>query len=118
MSKKGFTLIELIIVVIIIGILAAIAAPMMSANVNKAKRAEAVAALGSLRTAARLYITENSGTVPTALSDLSTYIANADLAGRYYAAGNYSIGSGKLQAADIGFGWANMDINTGVLTQP
>ncbi len=48
-NKKGFTLIELMIVVAIIGILAAIAIPMYNANVNKAKLQEATDTLGALK---------------------------------------------------------------------
>ena len=48
-NKKGFTLIELMIVVAIIGILAAIAIPMYNANVNKAKLQEATNTLGALK---------------------------------------------------------------------
>jgi type IV pilus assembly protein PilA len=49
MNKKGFTLIELMIVVAIIGILAAIAIPMYNANVNKAKLQEATDTLGAIK---------------------------------------------------------------------
>ncbi|MEE8317717.1 MAG: prepilin-type N-terminal cleavage/methylation domain-containing protein [Candidatus Omnitrophota bacterium] len=48
-SKKGFTLLELIIVVIIIGILASIALPQYISTLEKAKSAEALGILGTLR---------------------------------------------------------------------
>ncbi len=89
-NRKGFTLIELIIVVIIIGILAAIAAPMMSGNVIKAKRSEAVAALGALRTAQRCYFAEKSIYV-SSLADLSSYVGTGDINGKYFNSTAYSV---------------------------
>src|SRR3989338_910483 len=49
--RKGFTLLEVLIVVIIIGILAAIALPQYMSTIEKARSAEAVAQLGSFRAA-------------------------------------------------------------------
>ena len=54
-SKKGFTLIELMIVVAIIGILAAIAIPAFVNYVKRSKTSEAGANLKSLFTGAAAY---------------------------------------------------------------
>ncbi|MBF0121114.1 MAG: prepilin-type N-terminal cleavage/methylation domain-containing protein [Desulfobacterales bacterium] len=58
-NKKGFTLIELIIVVAIIGVLAAIAIPNFRAYQFKAKRSEAPVNLKSIRAAEEAYRAEN-----------------------------------------------------------
>ncbi len=58
-NKKGFTLIELMIVVAIIGILAAIAIPNFMNYQCKAKQSEAKSNLGTIRTNQEAYRAEH-----------------------------------------------------------
>ena len=72
-GKTGFTLIELMIVVIIIGILAAAAVPIYRANMKKAYSTEALTTLDLIRGAERLYKVEwDSYLTVSAGSDATT----------------------------------------------
>jgi len=63
-TKKAFTLIELIIVVVIIGILALVAIPKYFANIEKAKKSQVYANLDRMRQAMLYYYAVN-GIYPT-----------------------------------------------------
>ena len=64
-NKKGFTLIELMIVVAIIGILAAIAIPKFASLIDKSKEGATKGALSSVRGALQVYYGDNEGWFPT-----------------------------------------------------
>ena len=58
--KKSFTLLELLVVIIVIGILAAIAVPQYLKAANKAKLASVYSTVGSLKKKLRMYAALNS----------------------------------------------------------
>src|SRR3989338_5102479 len=71
--KRGFTLIELVMVIVILGILAATALPRFVDLSNKAKESEAKGSLGAIRAAVAIKYAENvannpgTGTFPSAV---------------------------------------------------
>jgi len=69
-NKKGFTLIELMIVVAILGILAAIAIPNFMRFQAKSKQSEAKTNLGAIGTTAESYRSENDTYIIANISDL------------------------------------------------
>ena len=71
-KKSGFTLVEIMIVVAIIALLAAIAIPNLLRAKVSANDALAKATLRSLSTASEAYGTANNGNYPGAIASLTT----------------------------------------------
>lgn len=65
MTRKGFTLIELMIVVAIIGILAAIAIPKFAELVRKSNEGATKGNLGAVRSALTIYYADMEGMFPS-----------------------------------------------------
>lgn len=84
-NHRGFTLIELVVVVMILGILAAVAAPRMFGASQKAVDSGVRQSLSVVRTAIDQYTAEHPGTLPgadgdeaTFKSDLTKYLRGVD----------------------------------------
>lgn len=69
-GDKGFTLIELLVVIAVLGILAGIAVPRLTGVTDRAKKSEAVAALGSIKTALEIEQLE-TGSYPTSIGSIA-----------------------------------------------
>lgn len=80
----GFTLVELLVVVAVIGILAAIAIPNFMAYRAKARQAEAKVGLGGLYTSATVYFSEKNTYVVSPLALLGFQLAGASGYDFYY----------------------------------
>jgi type IV pilus assembly protein PilA len=90
--KKGFTLIEMMVVIFIIGILAAVAIPLMRSRSDSARWSEGKAIAGSIRAAARAYIAEKGDSYTFAGTTLTQLgFAAGDLSGKYFQDGDYTI---------------------------
>ena len=89
-ERRGFTLIELMVVILIVGILAAVAIPLMRGRIDSAKWSEGKAMIGTIATALRAYGAEkgDAGTWPPSLTDLG-FVAG-DLTGTYFVDADFT----------------------------
>lgn len=100
-AQQGFTLIELMIVVAIVGILAALALPAYQDYIVRSKVSEGLARLAEAKTSVAEYYASNSADV-----DVNGFPATADSMGINTAANNYV----------SGIGWNNTAPETIILT--
>lgn len=119
---RGFTLVELMIVVAIVGILAAVAVPAYQGSVQKSRRSDAKMALSALQLLQEKYRANNAS-----YGTLAEVGGNASSSEGYYtmsvsnnAATTYTLTatavSGKSQAADTACSTMTIAVSAGVVT--
>jgi general secretion pathway protein G len=81
LAEKGFTLIELMLVVAIVGVLSSIALPRFAKIVLKSKEAAVKGQLGAFRSAISIYYSNNEGVFPTSAATLSNTLTRG---GKYF----------------------------------
>jgi prepilin-type N-terminal cleavage/methylation domain-containing protein len=92
-NARGFTLVELAVVVVIIGVLAAFAVPRFLASVERSKAAESFNYLSSIQAAQERYHARQ-GTYAAEVTDLDIQMTHI----KYFTAGEVAAGgTGNLQ---------------------
>jgi len=85
-GRSGFTLIEVLLVVVIIGILAAVVVPRLSGRVGQSQVSAAKSSIASISLALDLYETDN-GNFPASLQSLLTKGSEQNWRGPYLKKG-------------------------------
>jgi prepilin-type N-terminal cleavage/methylation domain-containing protein len=120
-GNKGFTLIELLVVIAVLGILAGIAVPRLTGVSDRARKTEAISALGSLKTALEIEQLEaTDGAYPSDIAAVADEYLDGSSSGvwddwtiTWNDDGN--VGSGYINAPSDGNFTVKMDNSDGLL---
>jgi len=103
--SQGFTLVEILIVVVILGILAAIVIPQFTSASESAKSSSLLSQLQTIRSQLELYQVQHNGSYPTlgtgATTDWSQLTATTDVDGGAVAASTVGALGPYLQKAPV-----------------
>ena len=106
-KTKGFTLVELVIVIVIVGILAIVAVPIYRGYTRKAMASEGKSLLGSVSTSQKIYYAEN-GIFHTVGATSYDSVLDVDArANKYFTSYTVTASAGQYVATTSGFGGAS-----------
>jgi prepilin-type N-terminal cleavage/methylation domain-containing protein len=107
-SRKGFTLIELMVVVLIVAVLAALVVPLLLSRVEKARYSEGKAIASQIATAVRTYAVETETAVLAAPSlTVNLGFMSGELDAKWFAQTGMSVSGVSVDSGVGGTGTMN-----------
>ena len=99
-NKSGFTLLEILVVIIIVGVLASVAMPQLFANVERSRSSEALNTMGVVKRAIEVCANQFNGNGATCNTFAAIAVPDpSSAAGNTSAHFNYTIGASTAPAA-------------------
>jgi type IV pilus assembly protein PilE len=120
-KTKGFTLVELVIVIVIVGILSIVAVPIYRGYTRKAMASEGKSLLGSIQTSEKIYYAEFGGFYQASATSFNTVLDIDARSNKYFSSYTVTTAAGAFGATTTGFGGASgitLTLNANATGQP